>query len=129
MPPKKANSPWTPEEEVLLYGETSKGMSVAEIAAIHDRTEGAITSRQRQIGLRNEAGELISPLPKFRSHLRKKQDNGTRSLSRRKPRRKYGSSGVLRVSGGVRSENPTTAQPVVMPEDFPREGNWIEKLW
>ena len=125
MPPTNAGLPWTREEEVRLYQETGKGMSVAEVAATHGRTKGAITSRQRQMGLRNTAGELISPLPEFQYGLGTKAKCGNEPLARRT----YRSSCMMHTSNGARRENPTTAQPIAWPEDFPWDGNWIEKLW
>lgn len=88
MPPKNIGSPWTLEEEMRLYEESGKGMPAAEIAAAHGRTTGGITSRQKQMSLRNEAGQLIFPLPEFRSYGRLKMGSGREPLSSRGGRRK-----------------------------------------
>ena len=142
MLPTSAGAPWTIEEEKRLYDETSKGMPVADIAAAHDRTTGAIRARQKHMGLRDEAGTLITPLPEFRSALRPRGEQepedegkvqpGTPPSSRRR-RRKRPASSVLRPAGGARREQSTTTAPsvesIVWPPDFPRNGDWIEQLW
>ena len=46
-----ANTPWLEEEERKLSEEFYKGLSVSEIADIHKRTESAIKSRLRKLGL------------------------------------------------------------------------------
>ena len=45
-----ASTPWTEEEERRLSEEFDKGLSIAEIADIHKRTEGGIKSRLRKLG-------------------------------------------------------------------------------
>lgn len=132
MLPRNAGSPWTLEEEKRLYAETGNGLSVADIAADHGRTDGAITSRQRLMGLRDESGELSSPMPDFQSGLRREDKREAAPSAGRKRRRKRGSSSVLRAVGGAWREPQAAAQPaepLVWPEDFPGNGNWIEKLW
>ncbi|MGK9054589.1 TnsA endonuclease N-terminal domain-containing protein [Neorhizobium petrolearium] len=140
MLPTSAGAPWTIEEERRLYHETGEGMPIADIAAAHDRTTGAIRARQKHMGLRDEAGTLITPLPEFRSALRSKGEQepkdegkvqpGTPSSSLRPKRR---ASSVLRAAGGTRREHSTTTAPsvesTVWPPDFPRDGDWIEQLW
>ena len=135
-----AGSPWTLEEEKRLYEETSREMPVADIAAAHGRTTGAIQSRQRRMGLKDEEGRPVSPLPAFRSCLRPEperpeRESGTRlptpSLSRER-RQKRPSSSVLRAASGARRENQATAQlaqPVAWPQELSYHDDWIEKLW
>jgi hypothetical protein len=84
------------------------------------------------MGLRNETGELISPMPQFQSALRSKGERESAPSAGRKKSRKRGSSSVLRAAGGARRESQATIQPTespVWPADFPQRGNWIEKLW
>lgn len=140
MLPANAGSPWTLEEEERLYDETRGEMPVAAIAAAHGRTTGAITARQRQMGLRDEDGRPISPLPEFRSALRSKGERRERKGEKRpdtpsparERRQKRPSSSVLRAAGGGRKENPAAPQPALpsaRPRDFPHDGDWLEKLW
>jgi hypothetical protein len=129
MPPKNIGSPWTLEEEMRLYEESGKGMSTAEIAAAHGRTTGGITSRQKQMGLRNEEGQLISPLPEFRSYRRVKMGSGRETLSSPGVRRKRASSSTPHASGEERGANPTTVETIPWPENFPWKGSWIDQLW
>lgn len=51
---KQAYSKWTDEEEKCLTDEFKAGMSFAEMATLHDRSEGAIMSRLIQLGLITE---------------------------------------------------------------------------
>ena len=51
---KQAYSKWTDEEEKRLADEFKAGMSFAEMATLHDRSEGAIMSRLIQLGLITE---------------------------------------------------------------------------
>ena len=46
-----ANTPWTVEEEKRLSEEFYKGLPISEIADAHKRTESAIKSRLRKLGL------------------------------------------------------------------------------
>ena len=129
--PRNVGAPWTLEEEKRLYEETVKSMSVAEIAAVHGRTTGGVKARQRQMGLRDEAGKLISPLPEFQSALREKNKREATPLVERKRRSKRPSSAVLRAAGGARQKAPA-AEPEALaawPKGFPHYGDWIEKLW
>jgi len=57
---------WSDEEDKLLYVETRAGKSTSELAALHNRTQVAITSRQAHLGLRKDRhSDLIDPLPEF----------------------------------------------------------------
>jgi hypothetical protein len=57
---------WSIEEEMLLYDGTKVGKSTSELAALHNRTQVAITSRQARLGLReNRHSKLIDPFPEF----------------------------------------------------------------
>lgn len=119
-------SPWTLEEE---NEETVNGLAVAEIAAAHGRTTGGIRARQQQMGLRDEAGELTSPPPEFRSALR--GENGGPPRAKRRRRSKRPVSSVLRAasSGSRETSQVGLDAPVAWPEDFPHDGDWVEKLW
>ena len=57
---------WSIEEEKLLYDGTKAGKSTSELAALHNRTQVAITSRQMRLGLREiRHSKLIDPFPEF----------------------------------------------------------------
>ena len=57
---------WSIEEEKLLYDGTKAGKSTSELAALHNRTQVAITSRQAHLGLREDRhSDLIDPFPEF----------------------------------------------------------------
>ena len=57
---------WYLQEEKLLYDGTNAGKSASELAALHNRTQDAITARQTRLGLReNRYSNLIDPLPEF----------------------------------------------------------------
>ena len=105
------------------------------------RTTGAISARHKHMALRNEEGQLIDPLPEFRSGTRPEKerrlkDEGeirteTPSPARRRRRRRPASS-VLRAAGAGRQERPTalpSTESIDWPQDFPRDGDWIEQLW
>lgn len=120
---------WTLEEEQRLYAATCRGESLQDMASAHCRTTGGIRSRQKLVGLRDEAGVLITPTPEFRSALGMKKVAGG-ALDRRKPA-KPPTSSVLRASSwevknAVPCASPT---PIAWPMDFPHGGDWIEKLW
>ena len=48
--PERAGSPWRDDEESRLLSEFDSGLSIAEIAENHKRTEGAIRSRLKKLG-------------------------------------------------------------------------------
>jgi ribosomal protein L19E len=57
---------WSIEEEKLLHDGTKAGKSTSELAALHNRTQVAITSRQMRLGLREiRHSKLIDPFPEF----------------------------------------------------------------
>lgn len=120
---------WVLEEEQRLYAATCRGESLQDMAAAHGRTTGGIRSRQKLIGLRDEAGDLIAPTPEFRSALAMKKAAGGASDRRR--RAKPPTSSVLRASSWE-AKKPSPVAPSVLgawPADFPHGGDWIEKLW
>ena len=49
--PDGAGASWTEEEDRQLESEYHAGMSVSEMAQVHDRTKGGIRSRLRKHGL------------------------------------------------------------------------------
>jgi hypothetical protein len=56
---------WSIEEERLLYEGYRSQLTIRKLAEQHGRTNGAITSCLRRLGLRNESGGRISPYPEF----------------------------------------------------------------
>lgn len=57
---------WSAEEERTLYDLTVSGASLSDICLKHQRSLGAIKSRQVRLGLRSEIdSELITPPPPF----------------------------------------------------------------
>jgi hypothetical protein len=48
--PPNAGRPWAPEEDAQVCDELGKGISVAEMARSHGRTNGAIWSRLVRLG-------------------------------------------------------------------------------
>lgn len=48
--PQNAGAPWTEEEETQLLEAFDKGSSIKELAALHERTTGAIHSRLVSLG-------------------------------------------------------------------------------
>ena len=48
---QQAYKPWTIDEEEQLKSEVAKGLSIAEMATIHERNTGAIQSRLTKLGL------------------------------------------------------------------------------
>lgn len=48
-----AGQPWSEEEESRVKAAFAEGKSVAEIAALHQRSRGAITARLARLGLIN----------------------------------------------------------------------------
>lgn len=50
MLPSNAGASWTEKEDRALAAAFDHGISVTELAAIHDRTEGAIRSRLLRLG-------------------------------------------------------------------------------
>lgn len=49
--PPLAGSPWSPLEDQELREEYDKGLSIAAMAKIHQRTQGAISSRLLRLGI------------------------------------------------------------------------------
>jgi hypothetical protein len=49
--PKNAGDPWTNKEETILVDEYKSGMSISDIAKTHNRTNGAISSRLKKLGI------------------------------------------------------------------------------
>lgn len=133
MSASNAGLHWTLEEEEALYAETGNGMSVAAIAAAHGRTKGGITSRQRQMGLRNEEGEVISPLPEFKSYLGARREHGTRpsasALTTTSPREAKARAARRARKAAAAEGTPASASFPPWPKDFPRDGNLVEMLW
>lgn len=129
---ENAGSPWTLDEEERLYEETGNGMSVAEIARMHGRTNGAITSRQRQMGLQDETGKLVLPLPEFKSHLRAQRKHEARPSSPMSTATQAGKGATSppgRSSDAVIFKPDAAAQSLAWPQDFSWTGDWIEMLW
>lgn len=124
--PYNAGASWTLDEEKRLYEETGKGLRVSDIAAAHGRTTGAIRSRQKRLGLRDETGNLISPLPAFKSYLRSRKEPAGDFRREQTP---------VQPADNVATETtPVSAdrgQPRLFawPEDFPTDGDWVEMLW
>ncbi len=56
---------WTPEEDRKLYEGFLAGKTGPSLASEHGRSNGAIRSRLRRLGLVTEDGELVSPPPEF----------------------------------------------------------------
>jgi ATP-dependent DNA helicase PIF1 len=50
--PSAKGKKWFPEEETQLLDELHKGLNISLIASLHDRTQGGITSRMREIACR-----------------------------------------------------------------------------
>lgn len=76
-------SRWSIEEEKLLYVGTKAGKSTSELAALHNRTQVAITSHQALMGLReNRHSDLIDPLPEFSTSA--SNLSGVRTKTRKK---------------------------------------------
>jgi hypothetical protein len=48
--PSNAGKPWKPDEDDLLSARFEQGLSIQEIAHLHQRTRGAITSRLVRLG-------------------------------------------------------------------------------
>lgn len=63
----RAGEPWSDVEDRALYDETVEGVDLPELAAKHQRTPGAIHSRQKRLGLRDEGGRRVEPAPPFKS--------------------------------------------------------------
>lgn len=60
---KKKPASWNEAEDRLLLLEWERGISVGEIATLHDRSDGAILSRLRKLEtLRAVRGETPHPL-------------------------------------------------------------------
>lgn len=53
--PQNAGTPWTDEEQQMLIEAFDKGGTVKELAALHERTSGAIHSRLVSLGKIEEA--------------------------------------------------------------------------
>jgi hypothetical protein len=74
---------WSTEEEKLLYDGTKAGKSTSELAALHNRTQLAISSRQARLGLREDRhSDLIDPLPEFSPYA--SNSTGARPKTRKK---------------------------------------------
>ena len=63
----RQGAPWLPEEDRQLYDAFVSGRSAKEAAISHQRSDGAIRSRLRRLGLVDDNGETIEPLPPFRA--------------------------------------------------------------
>ena len=55
--PGKAGKPWTEAEDAQLLKAFDEGAAVADLASIHERSEGGITSRLVRLGRINERSE------------------------------------------------------------------------
>jgi hypothetical protein len=60
--------PWSEEEEKKLYDAFSRGNSIPACSFDHQRNEGAITTRLRRMGLIDDEGNKIDPIPEFKSY-------------------------------------------------------------
>ena len=60
----RSGEPWTNEEETKLASEFGRKMKTMEIAEIHGRTPGAITSRLARLGLVELAVAQVKDHPK-----------------------------------------------------------------
>lgn len=128
MPSEHAGASWTLEEEMRLYAETGEGRRVAEIAAAHGRTTGAIRARQKRLGLRDAAGALVSPLPEFKSYLRPRTAAAAAGTPR-PPSAAPPAAAAGGVAGPPADDREDRPRPTALPQDFPSDGDWIEKLW
>jgi len=129
MSARNLGSLWTLEEEQRLYDATSKGASVREIAEAHGRTTGGIRSRQRQMGLTDDAGTLTSPTPEFRSALRTIKERKSRPERTRHSKRPTSSAPLASSCAPKEGSSVAPQAPPPWPEGFPHEADWIEKLW
>jgi len=57
--PENAGKPWSQEEDDALRKEYHQGLKTAEIAKIHNRSRGAITSRLVRIGEANNPYDIV----------------------------------------------------------------------
>jgi len=86
----RQGAPWLPEEDRQLYDAFVSGRSAKEAAISHQRSDGAIRSRLRRLGLVDDNGETIEPLPPFRAPVSARVQTRTppssRSLLSRPPK-------------------------------------------
>jgi Fe2+ transport system protein FeoA len=61
----RQGAPWLPDEDRQLYNAFVAGHTAAEAAVAHQRSDGAIRSRLRRLGLVDENGLTIEPTPPF----------------------------------------------------------------
>ena len=57
--PENAGKPWSQEEDNALREEYQQGLKTSEIAKIHNRSRGAITSRLVRIGEANNPYDIV----------------------------------------------------------------------
>ena len=78
---------WSMEEEQRLYDAFIEGESLAVIAKKHDRTRGGIGSHLKLMGLLDEEGKKITPVPDFMPTPAAQKRNAkseSKALARRK---------------------------------------------
>ena len=51
--PVRAGRPWSQEDDARLAEDFDKGMSMAELATLHERSRGAIVARLERLGKRS----------------------------------------------------------------------------
>ncbi len=56
--PENAGNPWTPEEDALLISEYHSGHSCPELAELHKRSKGSISSRLVHLGIASDRSML-----------------------------------------------------------------------
>jgi hypothetical protein len=68
--PERQGQPWLAEEQKQLYERFVEGMKAAECAALHQRSRGGIRAMLRRLGLLDERGHAVDPIPPFSVHRR-----------------------------------------------------------
>lgn len=62
---------WNAEEDRQLYDGFVGGHSIATLTAAHKRSAGAIRSRLGRLGLIDQNGEAVQPVPPFAAAIRR----------------------------------------------------------
>ena len=62
---KRHGESWTKDEEEQLHQLMNEGYSFEQIAVVHQRSLGGVTSRARKLGLLDEDGNIV-PINKIR---------------------------------------------------------------
>lgn len=81
-PNLRQGATWSAEEDRKLYDLTISRTPLSQICEEHDRSKGAITSRQKRLGLRDKHNsQLLDPPPPFKTYARPKSKIGPESAA------------------------------------------------